>query len=244
MEGDSSGNLYIADHNNAVVRKVGLSSAFLAILTDADIPSADPNGLGYIMSSAGHHKRTIDLDTGVVLYEFDYDDDGNLAAIIDRFGNESIVERNEAGLPTAIISPDGIRTTLTIDSNNHLTRISYPDGSFYSFEYTADGLMTAKIEPEGNRFGHVFDGSGRLINATDEEGGNWQYSRITLDNGDTLTRSDHGRRGGDLLSGQHRRYGSLPIYHYCSHGSTDTVFPVGRWTECDQELGVRHGASL
>ncbi len=152
VEGDSLGNLYIADHNNAVVRKVGLSSAFLAILTDADIPSADPNGLGYIMSSAGHHKRTIDLDTGVVLYEFDYDDDGNLAAIIDRFGNESIVERNEAGLPTAIISPDGIRTTLSIDSNNHLTRISYPDGSFYSFEYTADGLMTAKIEPEGNRF--------------------------------------------------------------------------------------------
>jgi RHS repeat-associated protein len=187
VEGDFSGNLYVADHNNAVVRKVGLSSAFLAILTDADIPSADPNGLGYIMSSAGHHKRTIDLDTGVVLYEFDYDDDGNLAAMIDRFGNESIVERDEAGLPTAIISPDAIKTTLSIDSNNHLTRISYPDGSIYAFEYTADGLMTAKIEPEGNRFGHVFDESGRLINATDEEGGNWQYSRIALDNGDTLT---------------------------------------------------------
>jgi hypothetical protein len=49
--------------------------------------------------------------------------------------------------------------------------------------------MTAKIEPEGNQFGHVFDGSGRLINATDEEGGNWQYSRITLDSGDTFTRA-------------------------------------------------------
>ncbi len=35
----------------------------------------------------------------------------------------------------------------------------------------------------------MFDGSGRLVNATDEEGGNWQYSRSSLENGDTLIRA-------------------------------------------------------
>ena len=105
--------------------------------------------LGHIMSSAGRHKQTIDLDTGTVLYEFSYDDDNNLLSITDRFANRTTIDRNSSGVPIAIISPDGITTRLTTGSNNHLTRITYPDNSFYSFEYTLDGLMTAKIEARG-----------------------------------------------------------------------------------------------
>jgi RHS repeat-associated protein len=90
-------------------------------------------------------------------------------------------------VPTAIISPDGLTTTLTIDSNNRLTRITYPDTNFYSFEYSQDGLMVAKVEPEGNHFGHVFDSSGRLTDALDQEGGQWQYSRSAQANGDIQT---------------------------------------------------------
>ena len=82
-----------------------------------------------------------------------------------------------SGVPTAIISPDGIRTELTIDANNHLTQITYPDGNYYGFECTPDGLMTAKIDPDGNRFEHDFDSFGRLTNADDEESGHWNYTR-------------------------------------------------------------------
>ena len=53
-------------------------------------------------------------------------------------------------------------TRLTIDANNHLTRITLPDNSFYSFEYTPEGLMLAKIEPNGNRFEHQFDSAGSI----------------------------------------------------------------------------------
>jgi RHS repeat-associated protein len=198
VAGDPSGNLYIADYYNVVVRKVGLSSAFFDILPGGDIPFPDSNGRGYIMSSSGLHKSTIDLDSGVVLYEFEYDDEDNLVSITDRFGNQTLIERDGDGVSTAIISPDGMRTTLSIDSSNHLTGIRYPDDTLFSFEYTPDGLPTAKIEPEGNRFEHTFDSAGRLTDATDQEGGHWQYSRFTDDNGDSVTQVTTGE--GNITS--------------------------------------------
>ena len=100
------------------------------------------------------------------------------------FGNTTNIQRNASGLPTAIISPDGLTTTLTIDSDNHLTRVTYPDNSSHGFEYTSDGLMTDKTEPEGNRFQHAFNSMGRLTDVSDQEGGHWQYSKTTYPSGD------------------------------------------------------------
>jgi RHS repeat-associated protein len=195
---DASGNIYIADHDYHRVRKVGSFSTFANAMTAGDIPFAEANGLGLIMSSAGLHKQTMDLDTGTLLYEFGYDDDDNLVSITDRFGNRTTIDRDSSGVPIAIISADGITTGLTTDANNHLTRVTYPDNSFYSFEYTLDGLMTAKIEPEANGFEHQFDSSGRLTDATDDEGGRWQFARSVQENGDILYRKLTGE--GNLTS--------------------------------------------
>ncbi|MBW2630983.1 MAG: hypothetical protein JRC90_04325 [Deltaproteobacteria bacterium] len=183
---DLSGNLYIADDSNHCIRRVGPPSVLAAATVAGDIPFAEGDSAGYIMSSTGRHKTTIDLDTGVVLREFDYDEDNNLISITDQFNNQTTINRDANGLPASITSPDEVVTTLTIDANNHLTRIAYHDGSNYDFEYTEEGLMTAKIEPEGNRFEHVFDADGRLTDATDEEGGHWNYERTAFVNGDIL----------------------------------------------------------
>jgi RHS repeat-associated protein len=183
---DASGSLYVADGSNHRIRKVGPPSVFTRFTTAGDIPFTEENGLGYILSGAGRHKTTIDLDTGTVLYAFGYDQN-NLISITDRFGNRTTIQRNSDGVPTAIISPDGLTTTLTIDADNNLARITYPDGNFYSFEYTTDGLMTAKTEPMGNRFEHIFNSIGRLTDVTDQEGGHWNYSRSMSANGDILT---------------------------------------------------------
>jgi RHS repeat-associated protein len=184
---DGAGILYIADTFNDRIRKVSPISTFAKVIAAGDIPFSDENGLGYIMSSAGRHKMTFDLNTGRTLYTFNYDSNKNLISFTDQFGNLTAIQRDASGVPIAIISPDGITTTLTIDGNNHLTRITYPDGNFYGFEYTPEGLMTAKIEPEGNRFEHIFDSAGRLTDAIDQEGGRWQYSRSVNPNGDILT---------------------------------------------------------
>jgi RHS repeat-associated protein len=198
----STRNIYIS--NSHRILEVELPSIFEISSVAGDIPFAEENGLGHIMSSIGLHKTTIDLDTETVLREFGYDENNNLVSITDQYGNQTTINRDGSGVPTSITSPDGLTTQLTIDSANHLTRITYPDGSFYSFEYTPGGLMTAKIEPEGNRFEHVFDSNGKLTDASDEVGGHWQYSRTTAANGDIMTNMLTGE--GNLTSYLDRTY--------------------------------------
>ena len=185
---DSAGNIYIADYRNNRIRKVGIQLTFHTLLhtTAGDIPFADPSGRGYVMSSAGLHKKTIDLETGTVLYQFGYNEEDKLITITDQFGNQTSIQRYGDGTPYSITSPDGLITELSIDSSNHLTRITFPDGSYYDFEYTPDGLMTAKVEPEGNQFTYSYDPTGRITDVIDEEGGHWTFSRSVLDSGEIL----------------------------------------------------------
>ena len=207
---DAAGNLYVAEPSSRRIRKVAPPSAFADAVTAGYISFTEENGMGYIMSNAGRHKTTIDLDTGVSLYGFGYNEDNELAFMTDRFGNQTTIQRDANGIPTAITSPDGITTTLTIDADNHLTHITYADDSFYSFEYRADGLMTAETEPEGSRFEHVFDSLGRLTDVFDDEGGHWNYSRQVYGNGDILI---------DVVTGE----GNLTSY-------LDHTYSTGRYT--------------
>jgi RHS repeat-associated protein len=243
---DAAGSIFIADGNHCI-RKVGAPSVFAGVMAAGDIPFAEENGLGHIMSSAGLHKSTIDLDTGITMYEFGYDQDDNLVSITDRFGNQITIDRDGGGIPTAITSPDGITTMLTIDADKYLTRISYPNGSNYSFEYTADGLMTAEIEPEGNRFEHIFDSAGRLTDALDEEGGLWRYTRTAYENGDILTKVTTGE--GNLTSYLDHTYstgkytstitdptGAETLYTQSADGLTTT-----KSLSCSMELSFEYG---
>ncbi|MGD8256495.1 MAG: tandem-95 repeat protein, partial [Desulfobacterales bacterium] len=183
---DADGNIYISDNGNDRIRVVSPPGVRLAGIMDvSDYAFTEESGVGYIMSPAGYHKTTIDLATGITLYEFGYDDNDNLVSVTDVFGNTTTIEYI-GELATAIISQDGIRTDLSVDDSNHLTRITYPGSNFYDFEYSLTGLLTVKTEPEGNRFYHAYDADGRLIESSDEHGGFWTFTREVLDTGEVL----------------------------------------------------------
>jgi len=111
-----------------------------------------------------------------------------LVSITDQFNNVTSIERLADGTPSAIISPDGLRTELNIDESNQLTGITYPDGNTYSFEYeNNDGLLTAKNEPNGNRFEHFFDVDGRITHTNNQEGGLWQFSKSESADGNVIS---------------------------------------------------------
>ncbi|MGD9044407.1 MAG: Ig-like domain-containing protein [Desulfobacterales bacterium] len=186
---DPAGNIFIADMFNGRVRKVSAATAGIEEATSEYAFSyTEESGLAYIMASDGRHMKTTDLNTGVSLHAFGYDGENNLVALTDQFGNTTRIERDAAtNVATAIISPDGIRTELSIDTNNHLNRLTYADGSFYDFEYASDGLMLAETEPAGNRFEHIFDDKGRLKAVLDQEGGHWTYTRAIDINSEILT---------------------------------------------------------
>ncbi|EFK06099.1 RHS repeat-associated core domain protein [delta proteobacterium NaphS2] len=185
---DTAGNLYISDEANERILKVGvphnLPIPSSASMETGDFTSVEEDGHGHILSKTGLHKKTVDVNTGVALRIFGYDQDERLISIADPSGNQTTIQRNAAGTPVSITSPDGLVTTLTMDGSDHLTGITYPDGSNYRFEYTTDGLMTMETEPNGNRFEHQFDANGRLTDVLDEEGGHWQFHRAVYEDGD------------------------------------------------------------
>ena len=171
------GSLYVSEPDAPRIRKISQPAGSIVSPLSGEIPFAEENGLGHIFSSAGWHLKTVDLETGRDLYTFDYDADGRVVFVSDRFGNPTAIERDAAGRPFAVVSPDGLRTTLTVNGQNHLTGIRYPDGSAYGFEYTAEGLLTPRSTRPATASSTFSMPPAALQSASDQEQGNWQFAQ-------------------------------------------------------------------
>ena len=119
------------------------------------------------------------METGVALLTFGYDAEDRLETVTDRFGRVTRINRS-GGVPTSIESPDGIVTTLTVDADNQLTRVTHPDNTFWDFGYQDnDGLLTSVTEPNGNGFDAVYDiDTKRVDTVSDLGGGSVSLSRV------------------------------------------------------------------
>jgi RHS repeat-associated protein len=175
-----SGELFIADTFNGRVRSVG---APLPGFTLAEFVVASDDGTElYVFSPEGRHLRTLDARTKALVYSFGRDAAGRIIAVTDRGGNTTRIER-AGDRPTAIVSPYGQRTTLSIDGSGYLSAIQNPAGEVRGFGYDANGLMATHTDPRGfvHRFFH--DGVGRLARDENPAGGFKTLARSERDGG-------------------------------------------------------------
>jgi RHS repeat-associated protein len=161
------GSLFIIDSENSRVRKIATKAGISLGGGASGVASLDGREL-YHFDAQGRHLRTLDTHTSAAVYTFGYTD-GILTSITDVSGRVTNVIR--AGDTTTITPPDGQPTTLHLDPDDNLERLTHPDGTFYDFGYDAGGLLTSMADPkataEGGQ-GSVFEyADGLLVADTD-----------------------------------------------------------------------------
>lgn len=184
---DAAGNLYINDNFTRIRKADSITSAFAGVVSSGAATFADPAGLAHVFSQARRHVATADLDTGMTLLAFGYDDAGRLSGITDRFGRAATIQRDANGRPTSITSAEGVVTTLTVDGLNHLTGVAYPAGGRYAFTYAANGLMMEE-EANGRTYLHRYDVTGRIRETEDPLGAVTAYAHRAASNTDLVNR--------------------------------------------------------
>jgi len=211
---------------------------------DTVIPSEGGEEV-YVFDSGGRHLRTLDALTWAVLYEFSYANDGKLAAVTDRDGQVTSIERDGDGHPTGIVSPYAQRTALAVDGAGFLTSITNPAGEMQQFGYSNEGLMTSFIDPRGNAYVFTYDELGRLTKDQDPEGGYQALSRTETSNLHDVTLTTALNRSTvyrveNLPTGDKRMLDTFPTGLQSeslskTDGSTKITYPEG--TVINQVLG-------
>jgi RHS repeat-associated protein len=178
------GSLYIADYNDYLVRRVASALPGLS-LGNYLVPSEDGSE-AYLFNAAGKHLRTLDALTGAVRYQFSYDGAGRLAAVTDRDGNVTTIERDAAGNPT-LVAPGGQRTALTLNASGYLRNVKDPTGATVQLDYDGGGLLNTLTDARNGLHQFAFDTLGRLIKDADPAGGFKAYVRTEQADGYTVT---------------------------------------------------------
>lgn len=177
----ADGALYVADQYNDSVRRIAPSLPGIKV-GEIVIPSEDGSRL-YVFGANGVHQTTLNALTGAVLYDFAYDGNGRLQAIIDANVNTTTIERDGNGNPTAIVGPFGQRTTLTVDANGYLAMVTNPANETVQLQHTPTGLLTKVTWPRGNSNTFTYDSDGRLIKDSDSANGSLTLARTDTANG-------------------------------------------------------------
>ena len=96
------------------------------------------------------------------------------ATITDGDGNVTTIERDGSGNPSAIVAPFGQRTTLAVNGDGYLSRVTNPAGEAVQLTYNsgdAEGLLATLTDPRGNVHRYLYDALGRLIRDENPAGG-------------------------------------------------------------------------
>ncbi len=212
IEISGDGTVYFTEGRTSV-RKI--SPALPNFSPDSIFVASQDGSQLYEFDGDGRHLKTLDALTGSVIYRFGYDANRRLVRVTDADGNVTTIERDGAGLPSAIVAPGGQRTLLLTNSRGYLGTVTNPAGETTSFTYTPEGLMTREVEPNGGIHKFQYDAVGRLVRDENPDG---QAKTITrTETGTDLTvkvTTGLGRtttyKTEALPSGEHRRSVTKP----------------------------------
>lgn len=241
---DPKGNLYLTNMRH--IRKVDRIAVFSSDQVALDeVMFSENNGLAHIVSRGGQHKRTVDIETGVTLREFQYEGD-LLRFITDQFGKQVEIEYLDE-THVNIISPYGLITKLTLNSNKRLERVTYPDETYYEFEYYPDGLMLSDRDPEDSKTTYLYNTIGRLTDVNDSEEGHWNYNRDSELNGQSLTTITSGEQNRTITR-SHKQSTERKTYSilFPSNDETNTTLStdeltLNRQEKCGMETTIKYG---
>jgi RHS repeat-associated protein len=162
------GSLLLLDLTFESIRRITTSFPRVEVAGAPVFTSAD-GSLAYVFSG-GRHTRTLDTLTGVALETLDYDPDGNLIRVTDQDGRITTIERDTAGVPTAIVASNGQRTNLTVAAGR-LMAVTEPSGASYGFVYGANGLLSHLTDRRRGGHDFSYDANGLLFRDNDPAGG-------------------------------------------------------------------------
>jgi RHS repeat-associated core domain len=134
----------------------------------------------YDFEWTGRHLDTRDALTDALRYQFGYNSAGVLTSITDASGLITTVERDDAGLATAIVAPNGQRTGLTMGPDGYLAAVDEPGGIHHEYTYYSDdkdGLLNTYTNPRGNSSSFSYDDLGRLAGEAMPAGSSWTLAR-------------------------------------------------------------------
>ncbi len=145
------------------------------------VASADANTVD-VFDKNGREVRRIDALTKLDVVRFTYDGD-QLTSITNSAGTTTF-ERNDSGTVTAIVSPLGGRTSVSIADAN-LIGLLDPTGRADRFAYQDGRLLTSWTNANGATTIYGYDGDGRVNSTRDPDGNETTYTRTQ--SGTTVT---------------------------------------------------------
>ena len=249
---DGDGGVTFAD-GRYLIRKVapplpGFDAEGLAL------PSSD--GLEvYEFDRNGRHLRTRDGLTGAVIKTFEYDAAKRLAGIVDAYGNRTRIERDGAGVATAIVAPGGQRTTLAFNGDGFLESVSNPASEAYRFAYQgSDGLLASFKKPSGATTRFEYDANGRLAKHLGADGEVRTLTRTEGEFGPAVTIKTAGGKATKysmevLANGDRRRTvedpsGAKSVSVVHTNGITELTAPDGTKTAVEYAPDPRWGSAV
>jgi RHS repeat-associated protein len=147
------------------------------------LTSEDGSEVYVFSGTSGLHIETLRPMTGALLYQFGYDSAGELSTVTDNAGNVTAIRRNAREQPTAIVSPYGQTTTMTVDASGFLGDVKDPLGTSSSLRNSSTGLLLSRTDGNGNTFSYTYDTTGALTKDADPLGGYVSLARTSATSG-------------------------------------------------------------